>query len=133
MKNQAMKHYQQISLDSAVAEASPHELVRMLMQGGLDNISRAKGSMRRGDIGNKAQCITYAVHIIDRLRGDLDLKQGGEIAQNFDALYEYMTRRLIEANVNNDMQLLDEVASLLSEMKSGWEAMPPDVCAPLSA
>lgn len=120
-----MQHYQQVGLESAVADASPHELIRLLMQGALDYITKAKGALQRGDIATKAQMVVYAVRIINGLSADLDIERGGEIASNLESLYDYMSRRLIEANVKNDPGLLDEVASLLREIKVGWDGIAP--------
>jgi flagellar protein FliS len=59
--------------------------------------------------------------MIDGLRACLDHQNGGDIATNLAALYEYMTRRLTEGNLRNDPRALDEVADLLDEIRSGWE------------
>ncbi len=57
------------------------------------------------------------------LRESLDQQNGGEIAANLDRLYEYMVARLVEANIGNDVALIDEVAGLLRNVKSGWDAI----------
>ena len=62
--------------------------------------------------------------LIDNLNASLDLEQGGEIAANLRELYGYACRRLLEANVRNDAAMLDEVAGLLREIKSAWDALP---------
>ena len=63
------------------------------------------------------------MRLIDGLRSCLDHERGGEVAANLAALYEYMTRRLTEANLRNDQRPLDEVADLLDEIRGGWEQM----------
>jgi len=70
--------------------------------------------------------ITWGMNIIQGLRTSLDAQKGGEVAANLDALYEYMGRRLLEANVSNDVAILDEVSSLLMEVKAGWDNIPAD-------
>jgi flagellar protein FliS len=66
------------------------------------------------------------MNIIQGLRTSLDAEKGGDIAANLDSLYEYMGRRLLEANMNNDTAILDEVNTLLSEIKLGWDGIPAE-------
>ena len=80
--------------------------------------------MLRNDIGKKGEVIGQAVSIIGGLRSSLDMKTGGEIAVNLDNLYEYMERQLIQANLENDTGILDEVAVLLREIKTAWDSIP---------
>jgi len=118
-----MKQYQQVGVQGQVAEASPHRLIQLLMQGGLDRIYQAKGAIEFGRIAEKGELIGKSIAIIGGLREALDLKVGGELAQNLDRLYEYMIMRLTEANRKNDPAPLGEVAELLREVKSGWDGI----------
>lgn len=120
----AVKHYNSIGVSSAVESADPHRLIQMLMHGALEKIATAKGHMERGEVAQKGGHISWAISIIDGLRASLDLEAGGEIAQNLDDLYDYMTRRLARANVENDPVLLDEVSSLMKSVKSAWDELP---------
>lgn len=120
----AVKQYNQVGVSSSVEAASPHRLIQMLMNGALEKIAIAKGHMERGDIAQKGGHISWAISIIDGLRASLDLEAGGEIALNLDDLYDYMTRRLARANVENNPVLLDEVTSLLRSIKSAWDSLP---------
>jgi flagellar protein FliS len=79
--------------------------------------------MLRGDL-QKGGLISQAISIIDGLRNSLDMEAGKEIAVNLDNLYEYCERRLLKANIDNDPAILDEVSSLLHEVKSAWDAIP---------
>ena len=81
--------------------------------------------MTQGDIVGKCENIDWSIAIIGGLRGSLNLDEGGEIATNLDALYEYMCGQLALANVRNETELLDEVVSLLSEIKAGWDGIEP--------
>lgn len=119
----ALKQYSQIGSHTAITDASPHRLIQMLMEGALDKIVIAKGHMLRGSVAEKASHINWAISIIDGLRASLNPEAGGEIANNLDSLYEYMNRRLIQANAYNDATILDEVADLLREIKSGWDGI----------
>lgn len=121
----ARQRYQQIGAESAVTDASPHRLIRLLLQGALDRIAAAKGHLQRGEAGPKGECIGKAIDIIGGLRGALDLERGGEIAENLKAIYDYSELRLLEANLRNDSARLDEVARLLGEIRSAWEEIAP--------
>ncbi|MCJ0973340.1 flagellar export chaperone FliS [Pseudomonas sp. PS1] len=119
----AMRQYQQVGVKAQVTEADPHRLIQMLMQGGLDRIAQAKGAMERDELAEKGVLIGKALNIIGGLRGVLDKEAGGELADNLDRLYEYMSTRLFEASRHNDVSRLDEVAGLLAEIKSGWDGI----------
>jgi flagellar protein FliS len=79
--------------------------------------------MQHGQVAAKGELISKAIGIIGGLREGLNLQSGGEIAANLDRLYEYMIARLVEANLSNDVALIDEVAGLLRNVKSGWDAI----------
>ncbi len=82
--------------------------------------------MKAGDIEKKGLAISKAIMIIDSgLRASLDKKVGGEIAENLDALYAYMSQRLMMANLKNQPEILEEVHSLLKDLKSAWDAIGP--------
>ena len=123
----ALKQYRNIGAQSGIESADPHRLVQMLMDGALEKISTAKGFMQRGAIAEKGAHISWAIAIIDGLRAALNREQGGEIAQNLEDLYDYMGRRLLQANVENKAEMLDEVGALMQEIKGAWEAIPQEV------
>ena len=120
----AIKQYQQVSVSSSAMGASPHRLVQMLMEGALERIVLAKASMTRNEIAMKGQSIGQAIHIVGGLQGSLNREAGGVIAENMNNLYDYMARRLMVANSQNDESILDEVSGLMVELKMGWDAMP---------
>jgi flagellar protein FliS len=126
-KLKGANQYGRVAAQSEMGYASPHRLVQMLMEGALEKLAAAKGFMERKDYAGKSEHITWATTIINGLRSSLDIQAGGEIAANLNDLYEYMNRRLIDANVDNDTAILDEVSGLLVEIKSAWDAMPEDV------
>ena len=122
----AASAYQKMQIDAAVLGASPHELIAKLLGGAIDSIVKAKQHTLKGDIAAKSKCIDVAVSIIsDGLRSCLNMEAGGEIASNLDALYDYMLRRLIKAHAENNPVILDEVISLLREIKMGWDGIKP--------
>ena len=128
MKNTAKQggvgEYSAVGTQTGVTEATPHRLIQMLLDGALDKIARAKGAMQRKDIAEKGSHIASASSIVHGLRDSLDMEAGGEIAANLANLYDYMLRRLMAGHASNDPLALDEVASLLREIKLGWEAIP---------
>ncbi len=119
--------YKQVAVQTDVNTASPHKLIQMLMEAALDKIAKAKGLIVNKQIAMKGEQIGTVVSIVDALKASLDHSVGGEISQNLDALYDYMIRKLTEANANNDIGLLDEVANLLKEIKVGWDSIPEDI------
>lgn len=121
----AMRQYQTVDTDAQALDATPHRLIQMLMEGGLTRIAQARGAIERGWTAEKGELIGKAVGIVGGLRNGLDFEKGGELAQNLDRLYDYMIAKLTEANVHNDVARLDEVANLLREIKSGWDAIAP--------
>ncbi len=123
----AIQAYGKVSTHSQAAYASPHRLIQMLMEGALDKLAVARGHMERGEVAQKGNYISWAISIIEGLRISLDPRAGGEIAANLEALYDYMERRLVEANANNDLAILDEVAGLLGKIKDAWDQIPEDV------
>ena len=129
----AVKQYGQVGVVSGVEAANPHRLIHMLMDGALEKIAMAKGFMLRKDIAHKGSHISWAISIIDGLRASLDKEAGGEIAVNLDDLYDYMNRRLLRANIENNPDILDEVSSLLRSIKTAWEAIPAEARTPAAA
>ncbi|HTT37449.1 MAG TPA: flagellar export chaperone FliS [Burkholderiales bacterium] len=124
LANRAVTAYSALEIETGVAGASPLRLVVMLYDGALKAIYTAKVAMERGEIAAKGSAISKAIAIIDEgLRPALDLDAGGELAANLMALYQYITGRLLFANLKNDKASLDEAARLLSELRSAWEAL----------
>jgi len=122
----ASQAYAKVGVESGVLAADPHKLIAMLYQGALLAIANAKNGMMRKNIAARGAAISKAISIIDDgLNASLDKKVGGELAQNLSSLYEYMGRRLLAANLNNDMGALDEVARLLNDLKGAWESIRP--------
>lgn len=119
----ASQQYDRIGVQSEVEYANPHRLVQMLMEGAAARIARAQAYLQRGAVAEKGQSISLAISIIEGLQSSLDMEKGGQIAENLDRLYEYMTRRLLEANLKNDKAILEEVQDLLQQLREGWDAM----------
>ena len=119
-----VSQYSQVNRVSGVTDADPHRLVLMLLEGALGKIATVKGLMMRKDIARKGEVIGQAIAIIGGLKSSLNKEAGGEIATNLDNLYEYIERQLIQANLKNDLTIVNEVVSLLHEIKTAWESIP---------
>lgn len=119
----ALRQYQKVGAQAQTSEASPHRLVQMLMEGGLDRIAQAEGALERKDIPNRGILISKAIGIIGGLREGLDLENSLEAVGELDNLYAYMMKRLAEANQKADPAILGEVAGLLRTVKEGWDAI----------
>jgi len=122
----AIQQYTRSSRQADVAAATPHRLIQMLLEGALEKIAVARGHMERNEIADKGKAISWAIDILEGLRTSLDQEAGGELAANLDALYEYMSVQLVEANISNDPAKLDEVSGLLKRIKSAWDAIADD-------
>lgn len=119
-----LEQYKKSEGQTGIKSASPHRLIQMLLEGAVEKLKLAKENMQQGDLVLKGNHISWAISIIDGLRMSLDRESGGEITENLDALYDYMGRRLIEANVNDDESIMDEIMGLLLEIKSAWDVVP---------
>lgn len=119
--------YQSTAAHGGVAASDPHGLIVLLMDGALERIATARGCMQRGETAEKVRLLNRTVSIVAELRGCLDLNKGGQLATNLSELYDYMCRRLLAANSENNPQLLDEVSSLLHEIRGAWVAIGAQV------
>lgn len=121
MTQRGVQAYAKVGLETSAVAASPHELIVMLFDGAMVALSNARGHMKAGRIADKGKSISHAIAIInDGLRACLDKKAGGGIANNLDGLYQYMTNRLLQANLNNSPEMLDEVNTLLADLREAW-------------
>jgi flagellar protein FliS len=123
--------YAKVGMETGVIAANPHKLIIMLFEGAQIALNNALQQMQAGNIPEKGKAISKAIMIIENgLRASLDKSVGGEIAINLDALYEYMGGRLLLANLNNDPAIIQEVQTLLHDIKSAWEEIAPQSAAP---
>ncbi|QBC45008.1 flagellar export chaperone FliS [Iodobacter fluviatilis] len=117
----AISAYGQTSLDMVVESASPHQLIVLLFEGAIKAIQLGKIYMQQGLIAQKGAAISKAIAIIeDGLRLALDKENGGELAENLDSLYDYISFELLQANINNTPERLDEMLNLLGQLKDAW-------------
>ncbi|CAH1195951.1 Flagellar biosynthesis protein fliS [Candidatus Nitrotoga sp. BS] len=134
MSTTAINAYNKIDIESGVNAADPHKLILMLYQGALLATISAKNQILRKETAAKGASISKAITIIDGgLKASLDMKTGGELAQNLFSLYDYMNQRLLHANLKNDTGILDEVNQLLTDLKGAWESIRSEVSTALPA
>jgi flagellar protein FliS len=122
-----LKEYRSTGLEGSVVDASPHRLISLLLSGARERVRLAQAAMSEGQIAAKGEAISRACAIVDSLRGSLDMAAGGEVAANLDALYDFISARLVEANLQNDPAALTEVDGLLGEVESAWQAIPAEL------
>ncbi|KYN65743.1 flagellar export chaperone FliS [Pantoea agglomerans] len=123
------KAYAKIGVESAVMSASQQQLVVMLFDGALSALIRARLFMQDGNIEGKGNSISKAINIIEAgLKEGLTENRGDELADNLLDLYNYMTRRLLHANLNNDVAAVEEVEGLLRNIADAWkEVVQPNL------
>jgi flagellar protein FliS len=119
--------YARVGVQTGVMGASPHRLIVMLYQGARQAIARARMHLQQGNIAERGKAISNAISIIQSgLQQALNKEVGGEVAARLDALYTYMGRRLLEANLQQDEQMLVEVDRLLATLEEAWLAIAPE-------
>jgi len=126
-RKSSLAAYHSVSVHGGVADADPHRLVQMLMDATAERLVTARGCIERGEIARKAKLLHSCVTLIAELRGSLNIADGGPLAQNLSALYEYMARQLLLANVESNAQKVAEVLGLLNEIRGAWIAIAPEV------
>lgn len=118
----AISTYQRVGVETGVESADAHKLILMLFEGTQEALAKTRMHMQRNEIAEKGQMISKAITIIDEgLSACLDMKAGGDLAIKLQALYNYMTHRLLVANIQNNIEILDEVNKLLSELYTAWK------------
>lgn len=124
--NSGVQAYQKVGLESAVLSASPHQLVVMLFDGAHSALVRARLFLEQGDIPAKGEALSKAINIIENgLKAGLNMDVGGDLPHNLSALYDYMVRRLLVANLRNDVEAITEVEALLLNISDAWKQIGP--------
>lgn len=114
-------YYKMAGVEASVASADAHGLISLLLEELLRSLRGARAAMERKDIPTKCRLIDKALRILeDGLILSLNVKEGGELAQNLNALYEYSVLRLVHANAHNDLAAMDEVCTLMLPILDAW-------------
>ncbi|APG27363.1 flagellar export chaperone FliS [Syntrophotalea acetylenivorans] len=114
--NAYMNNYHHNQIDTASRE----QILIMLYDGAIRFTRQAINAIETGDQNGKTHGIQKAMAIISEFRNTLDHNIGGEIAANLDALYEFMISSLTQANLKNDLEPLQVVDNLLSDLRETW-------------
>ncbi len=117
----ALNSYAAVQVGAGVEGASSHQLITMLFDGVYERLAQAKGAIQQNDLSLKAKKVSESMKIIMGLRDFLDFEQGGELATNLDALYEYVQRTLMQGHIHNDPAKFDECRTLLGQVSGAWE------------
>ncbi|MFM0596747.1 flagellar export chaperone FliS [Paraburkholderia bryophila] len=120
--------YARVGVETGVMGASPHRLIVMLYQGARQAIAQARMHLQQGNVPARGEAIGKAIQIVESgLQQSLNVDAGGEIAERLDALYGYMSRRLLEANVKQSEAMLVEVDGLLATLEEAWIGIAPEI------
>jgi flagellar protein FliS len=117
MMRNASSLYRQTSVQGSVEGADRHQLIAMLLDGLVDRINQARGHILHKDVAAKGQTFAKAVGILGELRESLDHKVEPTLTGRLDSLYDYITRRLLYAQLN------DESERLVAPIRSAWHGI----------
>ena len=127
MSSNPLAAYRQVSIDSSVQDADPHQLIILLFDGAIEATHIARLHLGEKDFAGKGKAISNAMDIISNgLSASLNVEAGGELAERLSSLYDYMVQRLLFANLKNDRPALDEVGALLSDLRAAWAQIAPN-------
>lgn len=125
---QGPQAYAQVSLESRLAGATPHQLIAMLFDGAHNAILRAKIYFENGNVAKRGEMISKAINIIDNgLLAALDHDKGKEIAADLERLYEYISRLLMQANLRSDVEKLVQADKLITDIAEVWDEILPQI------
>jgi flagellar protein FliS len=113
--------YRQVGISTLVDNASSHRLVAMLFDGLLESLAEARGAIHKKDVEAKCAALSRASRIVDEgLKGGLNLAAGGAIGQDLHALYTYIYKRILHANLRSDADAVEECSKLIEPVREAW-------------
>lgn len=119
--------YARVGVETGVMSASPHRLIAMLYAGARQAVAQARLHLQGGLVGPRGESIGKAIRIVEEgLRASLNRAAGGDVADRLDALYAYIARRLLTANIEASETMLAEVDGLLATLETAWTGIGPE-------
>ena len=115
-----MNGYANQYLANTVNSASPEQLMLMLYDGAIRFISLGVQAIENGVIDKRAYYINKTSAIVSEFAATLDHSMNPQLAEDLDALYSYMLKRMVEANLHNDAEPLLEVKKMLADLRTTW-------------
>lgn len=116
MHAQQYQSYKQTEIETA----SPGKLLLLLYDSAINRLKRARERMKERDREEAHQLLVKVQEIVVELMLALDWNAGSDLAPRLHALYDFMYRRLVDANVQQDPEIVDEVLQLLGTLQEGW-------------
>ena len=110
---------------AAGEDLTPYQAVELLLDGALESVSTAIIAQQENNPSQRGEAVGTTLTIIGLLQSSLDKKLGGELAENLDALYDYMTRRLAGVAVDKTPHTLEEVQNIVLQLREGWAQIDP--------
>jgi flagellar secretion chaperone FliS len=107
--------------NTEVVTADPGKLVLMCYEGAIFQLKIAKTKFQEKKFEDKGKALIKALDFIQELASSLDFEKGDLIARNLDSIYNYVTRRIHQADVTKDLGGIDEAIGLLAELLSAWK------------
>jgi flagellar protein FliS len=123
----ALAQYGQIKNDTQTTYASPHQLMLMLFDGAIEAMSITVGAIQNKNFELRSKQNTRSITIINGMRECLDMETGGELADNLYSLYQYMTQELFRASFKNDVDTIQNIQTMLKDIRGSWEKIPLDI------
>lgn len=121
--NQGNSVYKSSAAEHVVDTADGYTLIQSLMMRLVARLAMARHCLKENDVAAKGEHLGQAVAIIGVLQVAIDEQHNQQLAGNLVALYDYMARQLLSANLHNDVAIIDEVEGLVREIKQAWDAI----------
>jgi flagellar protein FliS len=123
MMKSASALYRQTDVQGSIEGADRHQLIAMLFDGLVDRVNQARGHILHQDVPAKGQSFSKAIAILTELRASLDHTVAPALTARLDSLYDYVTRRLLFAQLNDDLAALDECQRLIAPIREAWQGI----------